>query len=279
MTDTVQFILEVLTATAIQMLVLFGPLLAVGFLISVFEKFSNRMLIRTFGVKAVIYLTGWLGTTVHESGHAFFCLVFGHRIHKFVPFKPEQTSSGGYRLGYVRHSCKGTLWNNIGYLFIGTGPIIFGSAIIALLIRFLLPGGSDFFGDLHSTSSSLDPTPVGFGTMFVETIRMTGETIFWSEGWHTFARWEFWLFVALASSISLHMSLSRPDLDGAWKGTVFMAVSLMALNILFVAIGKEGFSDEFSAYVLFCAGVLFVGAMLSFLTLVFILAATAIIPR
>ena len=150
MSAVVNFIRDVIIATITQMLILFGPLLAVGFLIAFFEKMSNKMLMKVFSFKAVIYSTGWLGTPIHETGHAIFCLLFGHKIHEFVPFKPERDESGGYVLGYVKHSCKGSIYNNIGYLFIGTGPIILGSIIIALLIRFLLPGGSGFFTGLNT---------------------------------------------------------------------------------------------------------------------------------
>ncbi len=279
MNAALQFILDVLIATVTQLLILFGPLLVVGFLIAFFEKMSNKMLMKVFSFKAVIYTTGWLGTPVHETGHALFCLLFGHKISEFVPFKPERNESGGYTLGYVKHSCKGNLWNNIGYLFIGTGPIILGSTIIALLIWLLLPGGSGFFSTLHGHASGADLTFIGYGTMLWETVKSTVEVIFWSDGWSTYGHWQFWVFFVVASCISLHMSLSPPDLKSAWKGAGIIALIFLVVNIVLVAIGQTDYMKYFSAYIMFAAGVLFVGLILSFVTMILILLFTGLISK
>ena len=279
MNPILEFILNVVIATVTQMLVLFGPLLAVGFLIAFFEKMSNKMLMRIFSFKAVIFSTGWLGTPIHETGHALFCLLFGHKIHEFVPFKPERDESGGYTLGYVKHSCKGSIYNNIGYLFIGTGPIILGSTIIALLIWLLLPKGSGFFGTLHTHASGADLNFMGYVTMLWETVKSTVEVIFWSEGWGTYGHWEFWVFFVVASCISLHMSLSPPDLKSAWKGAGIIALIFLVVNIVLVAIGQTDYMKYFSAYIMLGAGVLFVGVILSFVTMILIPIITTILGK
>ena len=282
MNPALQFIVNVVIATITQLLILFGPLLIVGFLIAFFEKMSNKMLMKVFSFKAVIYTTGWLGTPVHETGHALFCLIFGHKISEFVPFKPERNDSGGYTLGYVKHSCKGNLWNQIGYLFIGTGPIILGSVIIALLIRFLLVGGSDFFSDLNSSASSVNLTVMGYLHMFLDTVKLTLKTIFWDNGWKTYFGaqwWRFWLFFLAASCISLHMSLSPPDLKSAWKGAGVIAIILLLANIVLVAIKQTSYMNHVSAYIMLASGVLFVGVILSFVTMVLILLVTGLLSK
>ena len=273
------FAVEVLIATVSQMLILFGPLLVVGLLIAYFEKLSNKMLMSIFSFKAVIYSTGWLGTPIHETGHALFCLIFRHKVHEFVPFKPEKDESGGYVLGYVKHSDNGTIYNKIGYLFIGAGPIILGSTIIALLIRFLLPAGDGFFFDLDSVASSAELTIGGYLDMFVETVKLTIRTIFWDNGWSTFSTWQFWVFFVAASCISLHMSLSPPDLKSAWTGAGIIALILLVLNIVFVFIGQEGWTSGISAYLMFAAGILFVGLILSIVTMILIFLFTATIGK
>jgi len=279
MSAVVNFIRDVIIATITQMLILFGPLLAVGFLIAFFEKMSNKMLMKVFSFKAVIYSTGWLGTPIHETGHAIFCLLFGHKIHEFVPFKPERDESGGYVLGYVKHSCKGSIYNNIGYLFIGTGPIILGSIIIALLIRFLLPGGSGFFTGLNTSASSMSLSLNGYFEMLIDTVELTLRTIFWKSGWSTYSTWQFWVFFVVASCISLHMSLSPPDLKSAWKGAAVFALILLIVNIVLVAIKQTEYMNHVSAYLMFAAGILFVGVILSFITMILIFIFTAIIGK
>lgn len=279
MNGVVDYILEVFLSTIIQMTVLFGPLLATGFLIAFLEKTSNKMLMRMFSFKAVIYSTGWLGTTVHESGHALFCLIFGHKITAFVPFRPEPNESGGYTLGYVQHTSKGNIWNNVGYLFIGTGPIILGSTIIALLIRFLLPGGEGFFSELHSSASTLEPHFKDYFVMFWETVKITFHSVFWQNRWETFTSLRFWVFWAVSSMISLHMSLSGPDLRSAWKGAGIIAAILLMANIVLVLVGKTGFTNYISTYLMLFAGILFVGVLLSLLTMVLIFTFSAVVGK
>ncbi len=276
MMSATEFIGSVIAATIFQMLIFFGPLLLVGFLISIFEGISNKRLMRTFGPQAGIGILSRIGTTVHETGHALFCIIFRHKIIEFVPFRPQRNPGGGLTLGYVRHSSRGTLWNRIGNLFIGTGPIIIGSAVIALLIRFLLPGGSGFFGELNSSASGLDLTPGDYGNLFLDTARITMINVFWGDGWKTFLQWQFWVFVLIASSISLHMSLSPSDLKGAGYGVLFFTLLLFLVNIVVVALDRESYTATISTYLMFCAGILFVGAIFSIITMVGIFVFTTI---
>lgn len=46
-------------------------------------------------------LTGLIGIPIHELGHAYFCLIFGHKIKNIKLFS---FSSFEYSLGYVNHS-------------------------------------------------------------------------------------------------------------------------------------------------------------------------------
>ncbi len=276
MVDVADFVIEVLLSTVVQMLVLFGPLLVAGFLIAVFEKYSNKMLMTVFSFKAVIYSTGWLGTPVHETGHALFCLIFGHKIHEFKPFAPSEKEGGGYVLGYVKHSSKGNIWNNIGYLFIGTGPIILGSAVITLLIA-IPAGGFSYFGQM------LDQAPNtinidSFLEMFKGVLEIVFDSVF-SEGWGTFATWQFWVFFVVAAMIALHMSLSPPDLKSAWKGALFFLLILLIVNIVFVAFGWDSFTLHIASYLMFTTGILFIGVVLSFITMLLIMAFTGIISK
>lgn len=69
------------------------------------------------------------GVACHESGHALGCLLTGHEIVEFAPFKPH-----GDVLGYVRWSPgEITFATLVAAFFIGTGPLWFGCLVVWLL--------------------------------------------------------------------------------------------------------------------------------------------------
>ena len=51
--------------------------------------------------KRGVYLVAWLGTPLHELGHALFCLIFRHKIEDIKFFKPDKVNG---TLGYVYHT-------------------------------------------------------------------------------------------------------------------------------------------------------------------------------
>ena len=75
----------------------------------------------------------WLGTPIHELGHALFCVIFRHRITKIEFFKPDPVSG---TLGYVEHKWnRHNLWQVLGNFFIGVGPVILGCAVLFAVSR------------------------------------------------------------------------------------------------------------------------------------------------
>ena len=81
------------------------------------------------------YITGWLGTPVHELSHAFFHIIFGHKVTKIDLYSPND---GDDSLGYVEfYYQEKNLYHRIGLFFAGVGPILGGGAVILLLMMFL----------------------------------------------------------------------------------------------------------------------------------------------
>ena len=75
------------------------PWIVVAFLFQLVSNSLRRSLAGIFGQKGYIYLTA-PGVAVHELSHAFFCVVFLHKIKKLVLFSPEEDGT----LGYVNHT-------------------------------------------------------------------------------------------------------------------------------------------------------------------------------
>lgn len=81
------------------------------------------------------WLIGAIGVPAHELGHAFMCVLFGHRVTAINLFSPEGPSGV---LGYVSHS-----WNTrspyqrIGCFFIGIAPLPINTALAWWVMQFL----------------------------------------------------------------------------------------------------------------------------------------------
>jgi hypothetical protein len=95
-----------------------------------------------FGYQAIL-LTGWIGTPIHELSHAFFCVIFGHKIEKISLFSPEPETGV---LGYVFHSYNPeSLFQRVGCLFIGFAPLA-GNGLLAYFLwdEFFVSGAENW---------------------------------------------------------------------------------------------------------------------------------------
>ena len=94
------FIKDLLLATLSQMASLLAGLFVFGLLIQLISQLSFKSLSRSFGSKGV-YVVAWLGTPIHELSHAFFCVIFRHRIESMSLFRPDPTGHAGIRLSQM----------------------------------------------------------------------------------------------------------------------------------------------------------------------------------
>lgn len=192
----INYIGQALWQTILFLLIGVLPWLAVAFVMQLLSNSIRKSLAKIFGIQGYIYLTA-PGVMIHEIGHAVFCLIFRHKIVEMKLFSPEEDGT----LGYVNHSYNpNSFYQRIGNFFIGTGPIWFGVAVLSLISWLLLPNEmqiSDFF--------SLN---------------------FWG-------RWQSYIWLYLALTISSHITLSPPDLAGSVDGGIaIMATALMGFLLL-----------------------------------------------
>jgi len=186
-------------ATAEIAVAMFGLFFILGLALYLLARFSRNTFAKTLGPRAEVFITAWIGTPVHELGHAFFCLIFGHKITKIKLFTPN---SGDGSLGTVEHSYnKKNIYQQMGSFFIGSGPIIFGSLVILGLLQFLLPGGKQIITQLHSDSFAIHVA----GTGIIEYLKMIFGGL-WSLVSGMFnaenlRSWQFWVFIFLTFTI------------------------------------------------------------------------------
>ncbi len=200
--------LSILLNWLLQMALTVGGVFLLGGVIAL----CNSMFYKNFGSgsRFVCYATGAIGTPIHELSHALMCLIFGHKIDEICLFDPDPESG---TLGYVTHSYnERNFYHRIGNLFIGTAPVIIGSALLCLLLWALLP---EFFGNLFSTAWSLD-----FSANFFVNLWEMICAVF-SIFTYIFS-WQWWVFFLVGGMIALHMTLSNADLRGIVPGLLFL---------------------------------------------------------
>ena len=184
-----------------------------------------------------IYLTS-PGVAVHELGHAFFCLVFNHKI---IAIKLFENDTRNNRLGYVKYRYSNSYYQRIGTFFVSTGPIWFGVASIFILSKLLLPDGM-----------------ISTGSDFRILMKTFVSGFFTVEFWTS---WKTWLWFYLSFSIFVHIELSKADLDGMKDGLLLLIGLVLLGSILLGWCGSwEEALLEFEIYIL----VTFVSMIIAF---------------
>jgi len=217
--------IEILIAFLIEVVCTVGIIAAGGLLISL----CNKAFYANVGssARAVCYVTGVIGTPVHELSHALFCVLFGHKIEEIKLF---QINSEDGTLGYVRHSYNPkNVYHRIGNFFIGIGPILVISGLLYLGAFLLIP-------------STVDAVTTGIRAIngqsgisgAVGVLLSTFKAFF---GAAVTLRW--WIFIVVGSFFALHMNLSVPDIKGALSGLVFLLLAFLVLDVVLRLIGTS----------------------------------------
>lgn len=194
-----------------------------------------------FGYAAVI-ATSVIGTPVHELSHALMCLLFAHRIEHIRLWKPNNEDG---RLGFVDHSYNPkNPYATVGNFFIGMGPLIFGCAVILLLLYFVFPETFRIF------VSSVGSVPSDAADAF-SLIRTSFEAAFRMYAASSVA----WYFkvgaLILIFSVSLHVNLSPEDLKGSTYAIPWLLVLCATFSGVCTFFGTEAVNVVISFFLRF----------------------------
>jgi len=256
---------DIVVATFTQLIILLGPLLILSFLMNYVASRNERLSYSIMGEKAFLRIFGWLGTAAHESGHALFAVIFGHKITKMQLFKPDHKHG---TLGFVRHSYnpKNPI-QVIGNFFIGIGPILFGSILLYIITLIL-------FGFRAHDLMSGDFTQVGING--IDIIKQI-PGIIWKGFWgfinHVFAGenttwWKVIIFLYLVFSIGSSITLSKADIKNSTKGFLYFVVFLALFNLLTLWIGDFA-TTSFTRVSLFFSGFYFLIVLSILINIIF----------
>ena len=231
-----KYLFSALITTFSQIFILLGPGLILAFLMHQAASMTEKGAYRLFGRKLYLILFGWLGTTIHETGHALFCIIFRHRINEIKFFDPDPASGS---LGYVNHSYNpDSMYQEVGNFFIGIGPIILGTLFIYYSSRYLL--GQHLFNSLtpipieSSTFTSWNSFVYFAKSVYNSTAGILSQ-IFIKEN---LSNWKFYLFLYITFSVGSSITLSKPDIEGAMQGFFYSLGLLFFFNMATLWIGN-----------------------------------------
>jgi hypothetical protein len=218
---------------------LLGPVLILAFVLDQLSQFIRARGARLFGLDAYIYLTA-PGVMIHELGHAFFCVIFRHRIVRMQLFAP----TGDGTLGSVEHAYnRRSTYQRIGNFFIGTGPIWFGTVMICLLAWLLLGPAArnvaDHLAIAADTSNGAPNGALGLDAIVSQVAALTWQLILSLAQPAIISTWQFWIFAYLMFCIGSHITLSRPDINGAARGFVSLVAFVFLFNLLTLSFGQQ----------------------------------------
>jgi hypothetical protein len=228
------FVKDLLLATLGQIATLFLGIVIFGLLIHFISQLTFKSLGNTYGPWGT-YFVAWLGTPIHELGHALFCLIFGHRIEDMQIFKADPNSD---TLGYVYHT-----WNPknpyhvLGNFFIGIGPVVLGCAVLFGLFYLLIPdSGSAWHTVITNISSVEKGSSVGnYLVVFRDSALAIIKLIF---TWNNLGLWRFWVFLYLSVCISSNIRLSWADFKGSLAGLGCVVMPFLILNLILFLAGR-----------------------------------------
>ncbi|SDD03504.1 hypothetical protein [Williamwhitmania taraxaci] len=244
MNSTLDFLKVVVVITATQLMWILGTLFIFGFILYLLARFTRATYAKTVGWKLDVVATGWIGTPVHELGHALFCLIFRHRIVEIKLFTPNSTDG---TIGYVNHTYDRTsIYQRIGNFFIGVGPIIFGAVVLYAALYYLLPNAKEVMASIDAQSKVMaSANQLSFGAIFDSlkgTAISTLESLFF---WSNFSHLLFWVFLYVAVCISSHMELSPSDIKGALSGLISLVLFFLLINTIIMLLEVTGVSNHF----------------------------------
>lgn len=176
---------------------------------------TTAALVRLAGWHAIPFTTGWLGVPVHEGSHLLACLLLGRRVRQVRWFAPDSSSG---TLGQVSWEPGRPPFSWLAALLVGLAPLAFGTAVLQGLARLAALVAGRELAVLPATS--LFEWGQGLARWLQLAVDLTTHS--WSRGGTSRA------LVLLgwygSACIAAHLTPSRADLAGTWRGLIVIAI-------------------------------------------------------
>jgi hypothetical protein len=230
---------KAILSTFAQLFILFFPLLLLAFLMNYISLLNENLSVKVMGRNLYLYIFGWLGTSVHELGHALFAVIFGHKIKEIKLFKPDAKSG---TLGYVNHTYNPkNLYHLIGNFFIGIGPLLICTLLLYLLSFLLFRINFFSISEIHFSTDMLKSVTLlkHEGNNFWNIL-----TVFINDVFHgkNSSWWKIVILLYCLYSIGSSITLSTSDIKTSVKGFLIIVAIIFVFNL--VTIWKGDFAFE-----------------------------------
>lgn len=182
-----------------------GTFIACGFAVRLCSYLFHRLV--GSGSTLIFDVTSTVGTPIHELGHAFMCLIFGHTIQEVRLWIPPSNRNGV--AGYVSHRYnKRNLWQSFGNLFIGLGPIFSGLVVVVLALYICLPNQwNDYLAQSRALIERNAPIKeIALGTL---SLFRSIPDAFRENAWRTA------IGLVVIFAVSMHIDLSAADIKSS----------------------------------------------------------------
>jgi hypothetical protein len=227
--EAVTYLLEVAGVTLVQLFTLGGPLLILLALLSWLSGYVRVMARVALGATLFHLLFGWIGSSVHETGHAVAAKMFGHQIAEFRPFVLNPNAQVK---GYVIHGWHtSNIFQSIGNFFVGIAPVVFGPLVIFLSAYLLFWNEISLM--LRRMTFDADRAGPVLGHVFSASLAFLG---FLFSPAHLLD-WRLYVFLYIAFAIGTSIRLSPPDIEGARGGCLIIVMLLFMFNLVLLPMG------------------------------------------
>ncbi len=202
-----------------------GVLVACGLAVEICYRLCFMLMGRRPG-RFFWFATSWVGTPVHELGHAVMCLLFAHRIERIrlVP-----TRSGD---AMVEHSYnKRNPYAVFGNLWIGLGPLFSGLAVMLGVLYLVYPASMQSYHnavDLLLVGNA--PTEQLWLCMWQFICGLLTE--------QTHSVWVRFISLVVMFALALHVRLSAQDIMGMISGLPGAAFVTAMIALVFTCVGN-----------------------------------------
>ena len=226
---TWNYLLDAGLASFHQLIILLGPIIFLAAVMNFIARRNEILSYKVLGQKVYLNVFGWLGTSVHELGHAIFAILFAHKISEIKLFSP----GSGKSLGHVKHSyTRGNPYQTLGNFFIGLGPILLGSFLLFLVTLLLFDIDIFRIADKYEVVFSIE--------LFKSFDSIKNSLINFARGvWQCFELilygpkttwWKLILFFYFFYAVGSSFTLSGSDIKGAFRGFIYFVVLLLVFN-------------------------------------------------
>lgn len=230
----------------------FGLIAVWGWVLSTVTEHAIKNLHGRLGYYILMFFS-IVGTPLHELSHWLGCKLFGFRIYDVDLFRPRAAMYDGV-LGYVSFIYdKDNIWQQFGCTFTAMAPLVFGTIVMFLILRFAFPEAKKEIDECIAKAKEKGKS--GWLSYFASFAKGYYYGLFDLKGWGVLRGI---LVTYVLISISMSMTLSFADIRVALTGIWIIAAAYLIFAII-TAIRKTEYKEKVKKVGSFISCILSVG--------------------